>query len=349
MSTEHIHFASESDAYAALKIMLQSKNKWLLLCDDNTEVHCKDLFLQKLPLNPDLILVLKSGEANKNLEQVEMVYSNLLLNAFDRYSAIVNLGGGMISDLGGFAAATYKRGISFVNIPTTLLSMVDASYGGKTGLNFKGIKNQIGVFKEADFILNDIAFLESLNQEEVLSGFAEIIKHALIADKASWEVINTFNSLNELKLNEDLIKDSIKIKNTIALRDPFEKGERKKLNFGHTIGHAIETQFNNTGRKISHGRAVALGMIVESVLSEKSGCGKHEIDEIVLFLEKIYGKVTLGSDDISALLDLMYYDKKNKNNELNLTLLRSIGNAVEDIEIDPGYVRQVLLKYSHNQ
>lgn len=349
MSTEEIHFASEIEAYAALKKLLQSRNKWLILCDDNTDIHCKDLFLQKLELIPDIILVLKSGDSNKNLEQVAIVYDNLLMNKFDRNSAIVNLGGGMISDLGGFAASTFKRGISFINIPTTLLSMVDASYGGKTGVNFNGVKNQIGAFKEADFILNDIAFLESLSQEEVLSGFAEIVKHALIADKSVWEMIKSFNSIRELQVNESLIKDSVRIKNEIVLRDPFEKGERKKLNFGHTIGHAIESHFNKTGRKITHGRAVSTGMILESILSEKSGCSKHEVEEIINFIETVYGKLTLRSDDLSAILELMYHDKKNINNALNFTLLKSIGNAAVDIEIDPEFVCQVLFEYSQNQ
>lgn len=349
MSTEHIHFASEKEAYTALKKLLQSRNKWLLLCDSNTEIHCKDLFLKKLDLNPDFILVLKSGDSNKNLEQVATVYNHLLNNAFDRNSVIVNLGGGMISDLGGYAAATYKRGISFINIPTTLLSMVDASYGGKTGVNFNNIKNQIGVFKEADFILNDISFIDTLNQEEVLSGFAEIIKHALIAGKSSWELIRTFNSIKELNLNERLIQDSIRIKNAIVQMDPFEKGERKKLNFGHTVGHAIESQFNRTGRIITHGRAVAAGLIFETILSEKSGCSKREVDEILRFIENIYGKLNLRSDDIPAILELMHYDKKNKKNALNFTLLKSIGNAVEDIEIDPEFVRNVLFEYSQNQ
>ena len=231
--------------------------------------------------NIDAILIeIPSGEEHKNLEKCQLIWNALSSHHFDRNSLLINLGGGVVGDMGGFAASTYKRGIDFIQIPTSLLAMVDASVGGKLGIDFAYLKNQIGVFNNPKAVLINPVFLNSLPNNQLLSGFAEVVKHALIEDKCYWKEITT-TPLEKMNW-ESIILQSIVIKNNIVTQDPLEKGERKKLNFGHTFGHAIESFYLKLGKPILHGEAISLGMILESNLSKINNEEKHEISSFIL-------------------------------------------------------------------
>ena len=239
------------------KLDISTYSKVAILVDENTKRDC----LYKLPkIENPLIIEIKSGEEYKNISTCNFIWEQLTINNFDRNSLLINLGGGVIGDMGGFCAVTYKRGLEFIHIPTTLLAMVDASVGGKLGIDFKGFKNQIGLFHNPKAVLISTEFLDTLDESELKSGFAEVIKHALILDNPLWLKLKntTFTDLDW----EDIINHSVQIKNKIILEDPFEKGERKKLNFGHTFGHAIESYYLEKGTPISHGEAIFMGMIL---------------------------------------------------------------------------------------
>jgi len=326
-----LYFGSDPSAYLSLKKSLEEKSKWILLTDDNSTRLCLEIFLQKLDLKPDAKFSLLPGEAYKNLWQVEKLYNYLLENGLDRSSAIVNLGGGLVSDLGGYAAATFKRGIMYYNVPTSLLSMVDAAFGGKTGINLGGVKNQIGSFHHPALVLFDEEFLDTLPENELKSGYAEILKHALVANSDFWNVLNRNSSIHDISDWHTIIQKSVEIKMEIVSKDPIEKSERKKLNFGHTSGHAIETFFNRSGRQVSHGHSVAVGMIIEAKLSEIKGLLKErELEIITAYINKIFEKLSLAEEDVSSLLSLMKYDKKNENENINFTLITEIGKVVID-------------------
>ena len=291
-----------------------------ILVDENTKRDC----LSKLPqIENALIIEIKSGEEYKNISTCSFIWEQLTINNFDRNSLLINLGGGVIGDMGGFCAATYKRGLEFIHIPTTLLAMVDASVGGKLGIDFKGFKNQIGLFNNPKAVLISSVFLETLAESELKSGFAEVVKHALISDNSLWlKLKNTpFTDLDW----EDIIDTSIQIKNKIVLADPFEKGERKKLNFGHTFGHAIESYYLEKGTPISHGEAVFMGMILETKISDLSESDKNEIKNYVL------SNFALPyTPKKSSLHKFLINDKKNQNGKINFTLLSGIGNCSID-------------------
>ena len=247
------------------KLDISNYSQVAILVDENTKRDC----LSKLPqIENALIIEIKSGEEYKNISTCSFIWEQLTINNFDRNALLINLGGGVIGDMGGFCATTYKRGLEFIHIPTTLLAMVDASVGGKLGIDFKGFKNQIGLFNNPKAVLISSEFLETLAESELKSGFAEVVKHALISDNSLWlKLKNTpFTDLDW----EDIIDTSVQIKNKIVLADPFEKGERKKLNFGHTFGHAIESYYLEKRTPISHGEAVFMGMILETKISNLS-------------------------------------------------------------------------------
>jgi 3-dehydroquinate synthase len=266
-----------------------------------------------------------SPESKKNLDTCSLIWKELTRLNFERKDLVVNIGGGAILDIGGFAASTYKRGIDFVNVPTTLLAMADASIGGKTGINFDGIKNMIGTFKESIATIISYDFLATLNDEEVSNGMAEIVKHGIIADK--WLCDDIMNK----KENINWVQKSFGIKTRIVNSDPFEKGERKLLNFGHTIGHALEAHY-----KIPHGRAVAAGMIMESHISLTKGMLKREeFDFIKELIHKIgIGKEKIAEADIPALITIMKADKKNENGLFKFVLPERIGSARYDVDVN---------------
>lgn len=309
---------------SSLSTLVANYKKVIVLVDENTKALISRISTLSTFSSLDYIEI-KSGEKNKNLETCQYIWSQLIEFNIDRNGLIINLGGGVITDMGAFAASTYKRGIDFINIPTSLLSMVDASVGGKTGVNFQGIKNNIGLFIEPKSVYCDTSLLETLPQRELISGIGEILKHALITDLNYWQtLIETSLALWNW---ESIINKSISIKNTIVLKDPLEKNDRKKLNFGHTIGHAIESNKLNNNEPILHGEAVAIGMICESYISNiENTLSEKELQEITTIIKSIFKLPSISSDD-STLLNLMLQDKKNEGLEINFTLLDSIGKS----------------------
>ncbi|MAR40347.1 MAG: 3-dehydroquinate synthase [Flavobacteriales bacterium] len=302
------------------KLEVSSYSKIAILLDENIKRDCLD----KLPkIENSLIIEIPSGEENKNISTCIIIWEKLTQNQFDRNSLLINLGGGVIGDIGGFCASTYKRGIDFIQIPTTLLAMVDASVGGKVGLDFKDLKNQIGVFNNPKSVMINPEFLQTLPENELKSGFAEVVKYALIADKDLWNKINSVPFENLVL--EEIIATSVEIKNNIVLSDPLEKDERKKLNFGHTYGHAIESYYLEKGTPILHGEAVFIGMILEVELSSISEEIKQEIKNFILSNFSL--PFTPKKSDI---LSNLANDKKNKEGKINFSLLNKLGDGSID-------------------
>ena len=274
-----------------------------------------------------VVLELPDGEATKDWVHLQRIFDVLLDEHADRKTVLFALGGGVIGDMGGFCASTFKRGVDFIQMPTTLLSQVDASIGGKLGIDFQQIKNSIGVFNNPKAVYANFDFLKTLPAREIRSGFAEIIKHALIRDASQWKAIIEIQDLTTIDWSTYLVP-SLKIKKEIVEIDPFEKGLRKALNFGHTIGHAIESHLLETDNRLLHGEAIAIGMICESYLSQKVGLSKEELKEIETFLLRIYGKVKLPMDAFDEMLNVMRQDKKNIGNQINFTLLEASGKGI---------------------
>ncbi|SFD07992.1 3-dehydroquinate synthase [Algibacter pectinivorans] len=312
-------------------------SKIFILVDENTHEHCLPKFLNRLETDKIIeIIEIESGEVNKNIDTCVGVWNTLSeLNA-DRKSLMINIGGGVITDLGGFVACTFKRGISYVNVPTTLLSMVDASVGGKTGVDLGHLKNQIGVISNPDLVLIDTSFLDTLSKEQMRSGLAEMLKHGLITGENYW---NKFQDLSKLTLDnlDELIHESVIIKRNVVEEDPFENGLRKTLNFGHTLGHAIESYFlsNENKTTLLHGEAIVVGMILASYIStELLGFPKQTTQDIKDLFLSYYDKVTFEDKDYEAIIELLKYDKKNNHGNINFVLLESIGTCKIDCLVD---------------
>lgn len=320
-----IHFTDRPAALLENLIENWSPGKVAVLVDENTRKHCLPLLNGILA---DAIIEIQSGETNKNLESCTHIWQELTSSGFGRDGLLVNLGGGVIGDMGGFCASAYKRGIRFINIPTTLLSQVDASIGGKLGVDFSGFKNHIGFFRNPDAVIICQDFLTTLPQRELQSGFAEVIKHALIRDKNYWDLVRNINISSEFDFAK-VIEKSVEIKNEVVLSDPTEKGLRKILNFGHTIGHAIESWNISAGLLITHGEAIVAGMLIESKISQLLGIlPAAEFEEIEAFLVKEYEKVKLPP--FEELHDFMAQDKKNTKNTISFSLLNGIGECSFD-------------------
>ncbi len=299
-----------------------------ILVDTNTKAHCYPLIKNSLP--PHLLIEVQPGEEHKNLETCQQIWKQLTDLNFDRHSILIVLGGGVLGDMGGFCAATFKRGINFALVPTTLLAQVDASVGGKLGIDFMNFKNHIGVFCEPTTTLISPQFLQTLPERELRSGFAEVIKHCLIADKAMWETIRS-KTLHQQDW-EMLMAHSVKIKQAVVEEDPREKGLRKILNFGHTLGHALETYYLSIGKRIFHGEAIAMGMIMESFIANKKGLmASEELKAISNYLILIYGKLAEAFDQ-EKVRSLALQDKKNKGAKILLAIPKTIGQAVWDVE-----------------
>lgn len=316
-----------NELLSELNAFLKQKNykSAFILVDENTKKHCLKSLKRASFIFPPVIISIKSSEKNKTIRTCEKIWNELSKHHADRQSLFINLGGGVISDIGGFCASTYKRGIDFVNIPTTLLSQVDASVGGKTGIDFNNFKNQIGTFTFPKAVFIIPGFLRTLNKRELVSGFAEVIKHGLIADRNYWKEIRSVKDLKNI--GPEIISRSVEIKNKIVSADPFEKGQRKSLNFGHTIGHAIESALLKTKKPLLHGEAVAIGMICEGYLSRKyCGLPSKSLNEIISFIVPFFQLKEIGISE-AKLIGLMKQDKKNKDSEINLTLLKEIGSV----------------------
>lgn len=308
-----------------------------ILVDTHTEEYCMPYFLGSCPLPETVeVISIEAGEENKHLDTCMGVWESLSALGADRKSLLINLGGGVVTDLGGFVASTFKRGIDFINIPTTLLSMVDASVGGKTGVDLGPLKNQIGVINSPQMVIVDTHYLETLPGEEYRSGYAEMLKHGLIRDKKYWETLADYSALNTIDLNEH-IYHSVGIKNEVVTEDPYENGLRKILNFGHTLGHAVESFFLTEENKTTllHGEAIAIGMVLEAYLSKKlCGLSTEECEEIKAIFKAIYPQVNITKQDIEAILALLIYDKKNSHGKVKFVLLEAIGKPVLDVEIE---------------
>ncbi len=299
-----------------------------VLVDENTYRDCYPKIAEVLSNKKAHLIQISSGEINKNINTCQYIWSQLMEQEADRKALMINLGGGVIGDMGGFCASTYKRGIDFLQIPTTLLSQVDASIGGKLGIDFQEVKNSIGLFKNPKTVLVDSTFLETLSKREVRSGLAELIKHGLIADEAAWKALLNIENIQKVDW-APLVYDSLLIKQKIVTEDPFEKGIRKSLNFGHTVGHAVESHALQGDRPFLHGEAVAIGMVVEAFLSHKVlGLEKEAVSSISSYVKKIYGFHPIKESDFNILLRWMRQDKKNDGQGINFSLLPKIG-AVE--------------------
>lgn len=298
-----------------------------ILTDENTEKNCLPLITSAQIYKQAKEIRIKASDTNKTLDNTAHVWEALSNGGATRHSCIINLGGGMVTDLGGFAASTFKRGIDFINIPTTLLSQVDASVGGKTGINFNGLKNEIGVFNDASVVFIDTNFLKSLDSENICSGYAEMLKHSLISNRKMWAEHLNFNlfSPNHNTLLK-MIEDNIAVKGNIVTEDPKETGIRKALNFGHTIGHAFESFALNKNEPILHGYAVAYGIICELYLSTVLlGFPTDVLRTTTTFIRENYGQIDITCDDYDNILQLMKHDKKNTAGLINFTLLKDIG------------------------
>ena len=313
-----------------------------VLTDTNTRVHCLPLLKSALPSFHEITI--EPGENHKNLTSAAFIWEKLTETKTDRKGLVIVLGGGVLGDMGGFCAATYKRGVSFILIPTTLLAQVDASVGGKLAIDFKNFKNHIGVFQEPTCTIIDTSFLKTLPESEIRSGFAEIIKHCLIADKNMWSDVRG-KKLIEQDWNR-LVAHSVGIKKMITDKDPKESGLRKILNFGHTIGHAIESAALSTRNQLLHGEAIAIGMICESHIAHSKGMITNEdLKEITGYLRSVFNTVTIHAN-LEELMTLMAQDKKNVGDKILMSLLYGIGYCRWDIEIHKEEIAASLAYYS---
>ena len=317
-----------------------------VLVDDNTAQYCWPRLEPLLAgLCPTLIRI-PPGEAHKHLDTCRHIWEELFRAGAGRRWCLLNLGGGVIGDMGGFCAGTYKRGIDFLQIPTTLLSQVDASVGGKLGIDFFGIKNSIGLFRDPIGVWIDPAFLHSLPPREIRSGFAEIIKHALIADAGQWAALQSVADPRQTDWSA-LLPASVDIKRHIVEVDPHERGLRKALNFGHTIGHAVESYFLDTPAPLLHGEAIAVGMVCESWLSHRrTGLSEAALQDISRYLLRHYGHVRLPESAFDHMLATMRQDKKNETDEINFSLLPAIGEVEVNHGVEAGLIVESLRYYN---
>ncbi len=294
-------------------------------------------------------VVIPPGENNKKLESVAKIWEFLSQNGADRKSLLINIGGGMLTDLAGFAASTFKRGLDFLNIPTTLLSQVDASVGGKTGINFNGLKNEVGTFKEPVAVIITTEFLKTLDRENFISGYAEMIKHGLIKSPDHLEELKTFAIENiDYERLQEIIRHSVEVKTHFVASDFTENNIRKALNFGHTAGHAFESLAMEQNRPVLHGYAVAYGMIVELFLSvKKCGFPQKELQNLNNWLLQIYGKFKVEENDFERLFELMTHDKKNESGRINFTLLPEIGEIAINQDCEKELIFEALNFYKN--
>lgn len=317
--------------YEKINLFISENNysSIFILVDEHTNEYCLPKFLPNLATEISIeIIEIEAGEEIKNITTCVEIWSILSELGADRKSLIINLGGGVITDIGGFIASTFKRGIDFINVPTTLLGMVDASIGGKNGVDLGNLKNQIGVINVPKMLLISTDFLETLSQREMRSGLAEMLKHGLIYDKNYWEQFLDLTKVDFADFDA-LIYRSIEIKNEIVKQDPTENGIRKALNFGHTLGHAIESHFLESETPLLHGEAIAIGMILESYLSKEKGLlSNEEFHQIKYIISNIYEPHNFSDEDIISIQNLLIHDKKNEYGKVQFALINGIGKII---------------------
>lgn len=315
-----------------------------IITDENTRSLCLPLIDGTPGLDGAGVISIQPTDANKNLESLAFVWTELERLGATRHSCVINLGGGMVTDLGGFAASTFKRGVDFINIPTTLLAMIDASVGGKTGINFNGLKNEVGVFNDARKVIIDTEFLKTSDRENLLSGYAEMLKHGLLSGDAEWAELLSYDiEQPDLSLLSRLVADSIAVKERIVNLDPHEGGLRKALNLGHTIGHAFEAHSLADGHPILHGYAVAYGLTCELYLSfMKERFPEGKLRRTATFIREHYGNYAFTCKDYDKLLELMRHDKKNTGTDINFTLLADTGDIRTDCTATSDEIKEAL-------
>jgi 3-dehydroquinate synthase len=344
-SGHNIYF--DTDLAPLAEIIENGKySKVFVFADRNTAEACLPVFRDMLDDFSGFDLIeTDPGEENKNIDFCIGIWKTLLDFEADRKCLMINLGGGVITDMGGFVASTYKRGIDFINIPTTLLSQVDASVGGKTGIDIDNIKNMVGTFTLPQAVFIEAAFLKTVPQKEMLSGFAEMIKHGLIADADYYRELKTADYQN---ISTAAIHRSVQIKNEVVTADPFEKGKRKILNFGHTIGHAVESYSLSKDKKpLTHGEAIAIGMICEAWLSHKnSNLSADDLAEVRSYISGVYPKYKIKEKSFDQLLSLMQSDKKNEHGNILFSLLESIGTCTWNCRVTDADIRESMEYYN---
>ena len=351
---QQIIISNDIEHNLATAVAESEHDRVFVLTDDTTHECCLPKVAALLAQYDAVPITIAHGDQHKTLAALGDVWTALQQGGATRHSLLINLGGGMITDLGGFAAATFKRGINFINIPTTLLAMVDAAVGGKTGINFGGLKNEIGAFADARFVIINTCFLDTLDAENLCSGYAEMLKHALISDERMWaEHVNFDLSQPDLAELQRMVAESIAVKERIVAEDPHEHGIRKALNFGHTIGHALEefalqqaggavvstapenkstpgdavVSISPKNRPLLHGYAVAFGLIGELYMSaRKAGFPTERLHQTARFIRENYAQTEFTCNDYPTLLNLMRHDKKNTSGVINFTLLHNIGD-----------------------
>ena len=342
-----------NEAFDTLRAYLHQyefkENKIFLLVDEHTRRYCLPRLMSNIQLFQQVhILEVPPGEEVKNMDTCRKLWQELTDNGADRNSVLINLGGGVISDLGGFVASTFKRGIRYVNIPTSLLAMVDASVGGKVGVDMNGLKNQIGLFANPQAVFVIPEFLDTLPERQYKTGFAEIIKHALIYEPQYWEDLSG-KPMSDISDWREIIEWCIEIKNYFVTEDPLDKGFRKVLNFGHTVGHAVESfSLQHDDEVISHGEAVAIGLVCESYISRKvAGLPTNQFEEVVKYIRENFDHYPFHTANFDFVLDSIRHDKKNSGDNINFTLLTSIGNSLINQVVDINIIRESLIYY-HN-
>lgn len=347
-SRDMITFLNEDFSELNTFLRQLQPSKIYFLVDENIHEYCLPILLGNLETDiPFEIIEIEPGEDLKTIETATQLWEILSEFQADRKSLIINLGGGVITDLGGFVASTYKRGIKFINIPTTLLGMCDASIGGKTGIDHAFLKNIIGTFAEPEHIFVYPEFLKTLPFEELRSGFAEMLKHGLIADERHWDELISIENISPENIFP-FIETSMKIKEKVVLADFKEQNLRKTLNFGHTIGHALESLFLKAGKPIPHGEAVVLGMICETQLSFLNHLISSEIAEhIIAKLRKFYPKLSIAEFDTAEILSLMKNDKKNSAGNISFSLLTALGICNFDFSVEENQILEVLHYYQN--
>ena len=341
MNQQNVVIADNLESSLNEAISCCEHDRIFILADETTAQYCLPVVNGCSALADAKLITIGATDTHKTLESLAHVWEEWGAGGATRHTLLINIGGGMVTDLGGFAASTFKRGINYINIPTTLLAMVDASVGGKTGINFRGLKNEVGVFSNASTVILDTVFLKTLDAENICSGYAEMLKHGLISNEKMWAELMNYNlesATDHLEILQRMLADSVAVKQRIVTEDPLEQGIRKALNLGHTIGHAFESfsfQGNNPpptgevrgGHPILHGYAVAYGLIGELYLSTvKTGFPSDKMHQTVSFIKEHYGKMAITCDDYPTLLELMTHDKKNVAGMINFTLLGGIGD-----------------------
>ncbi|MCD7972961.1 MAG: 3-dehydroquinate synthase [Candidatus Azobacteroides sp.] len=325
-------------------------DKLFILTDEVTVLLCYPLIEKVASEKKAEVITIASGDIHKDIISATQIWKYLSAHGATRKSLLVNLGGGMVTDMGGFIASTFKRGLPYMNIPTTLLGAVDAAVGGKTGINFNGLKNEVGVFNPSEVVLIDSTFFKSLDDRNLRSGYAEMLKHGLISNEKNWIDLLSFDLENvDYDKLQDLLVTSVKIKEDVVTEDPYEKGIRKALNLGHTVGHAFESFSFEKDEPILHGYAVAYGLICELYLSSViTGFPVDKLRQTVRFIREQYGIYPITCKDYEKLYEWMKHDKKNESGVINFTLLSDIGQIKINQTADQQLIFEMLDFYQDN-